>query len=64
MSSATVRLKQALELAREPPAPISMIAKAGHGIYRDDIMRLVMDAGVAGLHDIRRRAMSGEFDGE
>ncbi len=55
----------------EAGAPSTMIANARRGYYGDftselplPITQLVADAGAAGLHDIARRAMNGDFDGE
>jgi hypothetical protein len=66
--TASERLTAALEQAG---APSVMIANARRGHYGDftselplPITQLVADAGAAGLDDIVRRAMNGDFDGE
>ena len=55
---------------REASAPAEMIERAARGYYGDStspltfpITELVKDAQAAGLNDIARRAMDGEFDG-
>jgi hypothetical protein len=66
--SAKEKLAEALTRAGASP---EMVAYARRGGYADfesvsatPIMDLVNDCRVAGLNDIARRAMNGEFDGE
>jgi hypothetical protein len=66
--TAAERLTEALEQAG---APSVMIANARRGAYGDftsefamPITKLVEDATKAGLPDIAKRAMNGDFDGE
>ena len=66
--SAKTKLADALTRAG---ASAEMIADATNGRYADfesesatPIMDLVRDCRTAGLDDIARRAMDGEFDGE
>lgn len=63
----TERLAKALE---EAGAPKEMIDRARAGYYDDfkselalPCVQLVNDLRAAGLHDLERRAMDGEFDG-
>jgi hypothetical protein len=67
MQTPVARLTAAL---REAAAPQAMIERAANGYYGDftsplpfPISQLVKDARAAGLDDIARRAMDGEFDG-
>ena len=60
------RLTQAL---KEAGAPARMVELAQLGAYDDclsteatPIMNLVRDLNTAGLHDLKARAMRGEFD--
>lgn len=65
---AAERLARALEEAKAPPA---MIRRARLGFYGDftsvwrwPIHQLVSELQGLGFHDLAKRAMEGEFDGE
>lgn len=65
--TAAEKLTSALKAAN---APAAMIERAAAGYYGDftspltfPIMQLVSDAKAAGLHQIAKQAMAGEYDG-